>query len=53
MHYAVGKKKKDQQDANVAAAGLNPAYAGAYGAAPPVRPPNIYVILIPDMSVRS
>lgn len=31
-----GRKKKDQHDANQAAAGLNPSYAGAYGAAPPV-----------------
>lgn len=45
MHNVVGKKKKDQQDANLAAAGLNPAYAGAYGAAPPVRPSNISFIL--------
>lgn len=46
MHDVVGKKKKDQQDANLAAAGLNPAYAGAYGAAPPVRPSsNISFIL--------
>ena len=32
----IGRKKKDQHDANQAAAGLNSAYAGAYGAAPPV-----------------
>ncbi|KAF3673865.1 U1 small nuclear ribonucleoprotein A [Capsicum annuum] len=30
-----GRKKKDQQDANQTGMGLNPAYAGAYGAAPP------------------
>ncbi|TMW87797.1 hypothetical protein EJD97_019461 [Solanum chilense] len=30
-----GRKKKDQQDANQAGMGRNPAYAGAYGAAPP------------------
>jgi hypothetical protein len=30
-----GKKKKEQHDAQ-AGMGLNPAYAGAYGAAPPV-----------------
>ncbi|KAK4786482.1 hypothetical protein SAY86_003171 [Trapa natans] len=35
-HDERGKKKKDQQDVNLAAAGLNPAYAGAYGAAPPL-----------------
>lgn len=34
--YLSGKKRKDQADANQAAMGLNPAYAGAYGAAPPV-----------------
>lgn len=31
-----GKKRKEQLDPNQAAAGLNPAYAGAYGATPPV-----------------
>lgn len=34
-HEDKGRKKKDQQDANQAGMGLNPAYAGAYGAAPP------------------
>ncbi|GMN37971.1 hypothetical protein TIFTF001_007249 [Ficus carica] len=34
-HEEKGKKRKDQIDANQAAMGLNPAYAGAYGAAPP------------------
>ena len=33
---AAGKKKKEQHDANQAGMGLNPAYAGAYGAIPPV-----------------
>lgn len=33
---AAGKKKKEQHDANQAGMGLNPAYAGAYGAMPPV-----------------
>ena len=32
-----GKKRKDQHDANQAGVGLNPAYPGAYGTAPPVR----------------
>ncbi|KAL9684940.1 hypothetical protein QQ045_022382 [Rhodiola kirilowii] len=31
-----GKKRKEQQDAIQAAMGLNPAYAGAYGAMPPL-----------------
>ncbi|MBA0834420.1 hypothetical protein Goarm_006778 [Gossypium armourianum] len=31
-----GKKRKEQLDPNQASAGLNPAYAGAYGATPPV-----------------
>lgn len=31
-----GKKRKEQIDPNQAAAGMNPAYAGAYGAAPPL-----------------
>ncbi|GER35209.1 U1 small nuclear ribonucleoprotein A [Striga asiatica] len=31
-----GRKKKEQYDANQAAAVLNPAYAGAYGSAPPL-----------------
>lgn len=31
-----GKKRKDQHDANQTAAGMNPAYAGAYGTMPPV-----------------
>ncbi|GLT60825.1 hypothetical protein SLA2020_335730 [Shorea laevis] len=31
-----GKKKKEQHDANQAGMGLNPAYAGAYGAMPPL-----------------
>ncbi|KAK8654349.1 hypothetical protein V6N13_128318 [Hibiscus sabdariffa] len=31
-----GKKRKEQLDPNQAAAGLNPAYAGAYGATPPL-----------------
>ncbi|CAN1171087.1 U1 small nuclear ribonucleoprotein A [Linum perenne] len=31
-----GKKKKEQHDPNQMAAGLNPAYPGAYGAAPPL-----------------
>ncbi|KAH9786500.1 U1 small nuclear ribonucleoprotein A [Citrus sinensis] len=30
------KKRKDQHDANQAGMGLNPAYAGAYGATPPL-----------------
>lgn len=29
-----GKKRKDQNDANLAGTGLNPAYAGGYGATP-------------------
>ncbi|KAJ4849287.1 U1 small nuclear ribonucleoprotein A [Turnera subulata] len=35
-HEEKGKKKKDQHDANQAAMGANPAYAGAYGATPPL-----------------
>ncbi|KAH1108027.1 hypothetical protein J1N35_011795 [Gossypium stocksii] len=31
-----GKKRKEQLDPNQAAAGLNPSYAGAYGATPPL-----------------
>ncbi|KAE8665482.1 U1 small nuclear ribonucleoprotein A [Hibiscus syriacus] len=31
-----GKKRKEQLDPNQAAVGLNPAYAGAYGATPPL-----------------
>lgn len=34
---AAGRKKKEQHDANQAGVGPNPAYGGAYGAAPPVR----------------
>ncbi|GFS35617.1 spliceosomal protein U1A [Actinidia rufa] len=33
-HEERGRKKKEQHDANQAGMGLNPAYAGAYGAAP-------------------
>lgn len=33
-HEEKGRKRKDQQDANQAGMGLNPGYAGAYGAAP-------------------
>lgn len=36
LSYAAGKKRKEQHDANQAGMGLNPAYAGAYGATPPV-----------------
>lgn len=32
-----GKKRKEQHDVNQAGMGLNPAYPGAYGGAPPVR----------------
>ncbi|GLT60824.1 hypothetical protein SLA2020_335730 [Shorea laevis] len=35
-HEDKGKKKKEQHDANQAGMGLNPAYAGAYGAMPPL-----------------
>ncbi|KAL3827814.1 hypothetical protein ACJIZ3_016616 [Penstemon smallii] len=35
-HDDRGRKKKEQHDANQASIGLNPAYAGAYGAAPPL-----------------
>ncbi|KAH9786498.1 U1 small nuclear ribonucleoprotein A [Citrus sinensis] len=35
-HEEKGKKRKDQHDANQAGMGLNPAYAGAYGATPPL-----------------
>ncbi|KAL3849749.1 hypothetical protein ACJIZ3_011631 [Penstemon smallii] len=35
-HEERGRKKKEQHDANQAALGLNPAYAGGYGAAPPL-----------------
>ncbi|PON65882.1 U1 small nuclear ribonucleoprotein A/U2 small nuclear ribonucleoprotein B'' [Parasponia andersonii] len=35
-HEDKGKKRKDQHDANQAGMGLNPAYPGAYGAAPPL-----------------
>ncbi|KAL8530989.1 hypothetical protein ACS0TY_007846 [Phlomoides rotata] len=35
-HDDRGRKKKEQHDANQAATGLNPAYAGAYGGAPPL-----------------
>jgi hypothetical protein len=31
-----GKKRKDQNDANLAGMGINPAYSGAYGATPAV-----------------
>ncbi|XP_050364358.1 U1 small nuclear ribonucleoprotein A isoform X1 [Argentina anserina] len=36
-HEEKGKKRKEQQDANQAGMGLNPAYPGAYGGAPPVQ----------------
>ncbi|XP_024965437.1 U1 small nuclear ribonucleoprotein A-like [Cynara cardunculus var. scolymus] len=35
-HDDKGKKRKGQHDANQAAVGVNPTYAGAYGAAPPL-----------------
>ncbi|XP_044501380.1 U1 small nuclear ribonucleoprotein A-like [Mangifera indica] len=35
-HEDKGKKRKEQHDANQAGMGLNPAYAGAYGATPPL-----------------
>ncbi|KAF4366647.1 hypothetical protein CsatB_005378 [Cannabis sativa] len=35
-HEEKGKKRKDQHDPNQAGMGLNPAYPGAYGAAPPM-----------------
>ncbi|XAR58422.1 hypothetical protein NMG60_11013807 [Bertholletia excelsa] len=35
-HEDKGRKKKEQHDANQAGMGLNPAYAGAYGATPPL-----------------
>ncbi|KAK3194124.1 hypothetical protein Dsin_025434 [Dipteronia sinensis] len=35
-HEEKGKKRKDQHDANQAAMGMNPAYAGAYGTTPPL-----------------
>ncbi|CAI8615110.1 unnamed protein product [Vicia faba] len=33
-HDDKGKKRKDQNDANLAAMGINPAYSGAYGTTP-------------------
>uniref|UniRef100_A0A5B7BXY7 Putative U1 small nuclear ribonucleoprotein A isoform X2 n=1 Tax=Davidia involucrata TaxID=16924 RepID=A0A5B7BXY7_DAVIN len=35
-HEDKGRKRKEQHDANQAGMGLNPAYAGAYGATPPL-----------------
>ncbi|CAK9175340.1 unnamed protein product [Ilex paraguariensis] len=35
-HEERGRKRKEQLDPNQAAMGLNPAYAGAYGATPPL-----------------
>lgn len=35
-HDDRGRKKKDQHDANQAGIGVNPSYAGPYGAAPPL-----------------
>ncbi|KAL3531483.1 hypothetical protein ACH5RR_010805 [Cinchona calisaya] len=35
-HDDRGRKKKEQHDANQAGMGLNPAYAGPYGATPPI-----------------
>ncbi|KAM7501204.1 hypothetical protein LguiB_000108 [Lonicera macranthoides] len=35
-HEEKGRKRKDQSDANQMAMGLNPAYAGTYGSAPPL-----------------
>ncbi|KAI3425490.1 uncharacterized protein J3R85_010222 [Psidium guajava] len=35
-HEEKGKKRKDQHDANQAGVGVNPSYAGAYGAMPPL-----------------
>ncbi|KAJ0052871.1 hypothetical protein Pint_00955 [Pistacia integerrima] len=35
-HEDKGKKRKEQHDATQAGMGLNPAYAGAYGATPPL-----------------
>ena len=36
LSFVAAKKRKDQHDSNLAGMGLNPAYAGAYGAAPAV-----------------
>lgn len=36
LAVSIGKKRKEQHDANQAAMGLNPAYNGAYGATPQV-----------------
>ena len=36
LWFVAGKKRKDQHDVNQAGMGVNPAYAGAYGATPPV-----------------
>lgn len=36
LAVSIGKKRKEQHDANQAAMGMNPAYNGAYGATPQV-----------------
>ncbi|KAI4301425.1 hypothetical protein L6164_034704 [Bauhinia variegata] len=47
-HDEKGKKRKDQHDANQAGMGLNPAYAGAYGAAPPIPYPGGGKSMVPE-----
>nr|KJB23296.1 hypothetical protein B456_004G090600 [Gossypium raimondii] len=41
-----GKKRKEQLDPNQAAAGLNPSYAGAYGATPPNLPHDATAMML-------
>lgn len=36
LFFLAGKKRKDQNDANLAGMGINPAYSGAYGTTPAV-----------------
>ncbi|KAG5056235.1 hypothetical protein JHK85_008745 [Glycine max] len=47
-HDDKAKKRKDQHDANLAGMGLNPAYAGAYGAAPAIAYPGGAKSMVPE-----
>ncbi|CAI8615109.1 unnamed protein product [Vicia faba] len=47
-HDDKGKKRKDQNDANLAAMGINPAYSGAYGTTPAIPYPGGAKSMLPE-----
>ncbi|XP_041018201.1 U1 small nuclear ribonucleoprotein A-like [Juglans microcarpa x Juglans regia] len=47
-HEDKGRKKKEQHDANQPGIGLNPAYAGAYGATPSIPYPGGAKAMVPE-----